>query len=878
METTTLAANNPSLSKPISWHAFLYSGPNVLLGDGKPHTIDRWVPFWLRWLILLAAAIVGSILSKTGWGEQLAAMMQYAALVAVSLGATFWIVVGVANLGAAALWYIPLGRLRSPSGLSFAKAVNFVNRHAGHVEALFVWLVLALILVPDLRCQLPLFWAVFLLGLAIVNMLAFTLARVMETEKPGASLWEPLSVEKLHLYRRPVIYGVTFVGLILLVVMAPSQAWKLVPLVLAILAGLVPRLILYRPQRTRRGPPDELKTVWKEFQRAQTAIARRWDAALGPLVIILFLGGIIVLSVVWKQQYDHLAESANGGPPSGACGSERGGPARAVEASLFLFADTQLHELGGKRFAGQTELADAVVPVAVRPVELDLLSAPTLRRFGELYRQRKGAPDAPPTIGWAHLGDVADLGCKNEMARIWPLFKSFGPPAGLAPGNHDSSFTGNFFWNPFWSDACHVRPVDASELGPWDVTGAPSEAGGWGGGAGAVRGQNGPLDKMETNRRLLKIIEQNQRSVARTTTPFLAAFEGRGGALVSVSPLGVIHHQGKERGLIGVFVDTADGGAFDFGVAGLFGTFSSAQERELVSAIRELQRQEKPPYDDPVYIVFAHHPFKEMVWPSSTRFERFMARLDTELAKTHPAVLALVTAHTHHADGRSFCLRNGSKSARRLREIVIGSTIDPPQEGAHLEIGLDARNAASARLTTFPAVARPGKTCGNLPVVSAAACQQRMSRLRETPACASLFERSGDPLGPDCQTLERKLSIWDRLRALRASATGFNPSEIKQAQTERASHLFSCLCRDPRDCTVPQDPLDDLQYAPVLTSLMSKPDKLEELVCLSWAASALQEHKAAGMQMADALRCAFEDEAIPAAKELVATLEVETCR
>jgi hypothetical protein len=29
-----------------------------------------------------------------------------------------------------------------------------------------------------------------------------------------------------------------------------------------------------------------------------------------------------------------------------------------------------------------------------------------------------------------------------------------GRLAGISPGNHDMSFTGNFFWGPFWSAAC----------------------------------------------------------------------------------------------------------------------------------------------------------------------------------------------------------------------------------------------------------------------------------------------------------------------------------------------------------------------------------------------------------------------------------------
>jgi hypothetical protein len=40
----------------------------------------------------------------------------------------------------------------------------------------------------------------------------------------------------------------------------------------------------------------------------------------------------------------------------------------------------------------------------------------------------------------------------------------------------------------------------------------------------------------------------------------------------------------------------------------------------------------------------------------------------------------------------------------------------------------------------------------------------------------------------------------------------------------------------------------------------------------------VQEHKAAGMTMADALRCSFEDTTLSAAREFVAVLEERACR
>ena len=51
-----------------------------------------------------------------------------------------------------------------------------------------------------------------------------------------------------------------------------------------------------------------------------------------------------------------------------------------------------------------------------------------------------------------------------------------------------------------------------------------------------------------------------------------------------------------------------------------------------------------------------------------------------------------------------------------------------------------------------------------------------------------------------------------------------------------------------------------------------------ELACLAWAASAVQAHKAGGMEMTDALRCAFDDGTITAAKDYVAVLKSRECR
>jgi hypothetical protein len=80
---------------------------------------------------------------------------------------------------------------------------------------------------------------------------------------------------------------------------------------------------------------------------------------------------------------------------------------------MFLVSDSQMHELGGQRFPGQMELSDAFVPVALRPVELDVLSFATLDQFGRVFKQLDGHGD----LFWAHLGDFADLSCASELER-----------------------------------------------------------------------------------------------------------------------------------------------------------------------------------------------------------------------------------------------------------------------------------------------------------------------------------------------------------------------------------------------------------------------------------------------------------------------------
>ena len=173
---------------------------------------------------------------------------------------------------------------------------------------------------------------------------------------------------------------------------------------------------------------------------------------------------------------------------------------------------------------------------------------------------------------------------------------------------------------------------------------------------------------------------------------------------------------------------------------------------------------------------------------------------------------------------------------------------------------------------------RAGLTCQSALMPTAARCRSLVAGLAARPECEPLFSRSdgGNEPGPACADLERPLSFDEQLRGLVQSGGSDEPADIELGQRRRAQRLLTCACRDER-CPVPADPFEGEAYAGLLEGLAAEPAQLEELTCLAWAASAVQGHKAAGMEMADALRCAFDDPTIPAAQVSVATLEDLPC-
>src|SRR5207253_3225563 len=103
----------------------------------------------------------------------------------------------------------------------------------------------------------------------------------------------------------------------------------------------------------------------------------------------LILIGVAHATADTAEEADLLCEPIDGGSA----------PAPG-NVSLFLVADSQFHELRGERSGGHLELVDDIVPVATRPIELDLLSEATLIHFARVYEALKRAH---PDMRWAHL-------------------------------------------------------------------------------------------------------------------------------------------------------------------------------------------------------------------------------------------------------------------------------------------------------------------------------------------------------------------------------------------------------------------------------------------------------------------------------------------
>ena len=834
-------------------------GPDPAERDDVPHLGDTLLPWPVRCLAVLGVFVAAGVWKDTGLGQQASFGLQYGAAVLVAMVASFWLVILLADLLMAAAWFVRIRpRAEKPFLWEWLQLFTFVNRQIGHLVALLFWMLLVLAAGARLHWQLGGLAAVLFLGAPILNGIARSdwasrfLGADGTSKRTGDLLWR----------RRILIYAATLLAVVLLAAQAPRQLLRLLPLFAAFLPGLALRTVrhLWRNRAVEEesearlragqsgdvpvGPPDPRAA----FRASQARLARAADP-LVPALLLAVVAGLMAISWWQRRQLDQERGALLDGPatPADACARDPGGPAR-TEVELFAMADAQLHELAGEPHPGRLELIDAFVRSATRPTAHDMLAVAAMAHFRALHaRLAADRKEQKRPLWWAHLGDLADVSCRGELARMADLLDGFGPQiAGIAPGNHEGSFTGSLHWSPFWDDACATGLLAKSGLTAELVRRFGAK----------VRAAGGEL-------------------VRRAGSPL----SPRGGSLAAVTPLGLVTHQKSQRGLVGVFLDTSDGGAFDHGMPGTYGALSSGQVDDVLAAIDRLKVRRGGPYADPVYLLFAHFPYDDLARWSQRELDRLVAALDrrpaAESEPDDPRVLALVSGHAHAAGAHDHCVHG-----RVLREVVIGSTTDLPQQAALLEVGPAGdqdRGALALRVRTVHAVAREGRTCDDaVPAVADARCRQIAAALLEEPACRPLLAPAGAP-PRDCQALELPAPLSRRLEALRLSIGPTDPRAHQRAADADATRLLRCLCRDGR-CAVPAHPTRDEAYYPALLELTRNPAHRDEAVCLGWAAAATQEHETWRMTMGEAVRCAFDDPSLPAERVTVALLEGRACR
>jgi hypothetical protein len=343
-------------------------------------------------------------------------------------------------------------------------------------------------------------------------------------------------------------------------------------------------------------------------------------------------------------------------PPGGS--GEMTGP-HQVAARLFVFADTQLHHLFGKRTFAQSPFADRMsFEVAIRPAALDDGADLVLAAF--MAERRDHYPDHQPVF----LGDGADVSCTGELDAFVDVLRRGGAlPALAVTSNHDGYFVGNFTSRDDLDGKLALTDM------PDDWTRACAEPGSF---------ADHRLTKGRAVARLEKMLPD---APLWATSSSWVGSEGpqdhNRAHLYHVRPLG-----GGDPGappVWGLFIDTVDYDEVDLRKtegAGRAGAVSRRQLRFLDRAMFEARGAGAR-----TFVMFGHHPFDELDRRSRDQLLRFL--------DVRPEIIGYVGAHTHTPFERTLRLPGG----RVVPEIIVGSTTDTPSTAELVEVHTAGKTA-----------------------------------------------------------------------------------------------------------------------------------------------------------------------------------------
>lgn len=616
-----------------------------------------------RVVAVVGATALGLLTQRFPHADQQLYVVKFLALVVVSVFCASWPLIAAIEVALGIAWLLVVRRGKATLP---ARLVIDVNRTLGHIETLSPLLVLTILLDAPAGLRFGVFALIVVAG-------ARSLDRIVAAWHNWRHGFEPTAAWLLRARRLPM-YGVTVVGTLWLMALAPLQWRAFLPSTLAVMAGMALRVAAtLQASRRKSGLSDR---QWHQMT----------DVALALAVVGTVGWGAWILSRMPDNSNTMERISA------GQCTPR---PKGQPTISVFMVADSQFHELRGERSAAYLPMVDAVVPVAVRPVLSDLLTGVTLDQFARMYRTY-GERNQSTQLSWAFLGDLGDVGCSTELERYPSYFQGFeaaggsrgpGQLAGIASGNHDNTFSGNFLWHPDWDPACHVAALKAGTR----------------------------LDKQSADRALRGLVTQFGHAGIQlpegTMQCFAAQVEGRS-ALPMISPLGVLPGDvgSPPRPVVGVFLDTGDSALYQFGVAGSQGHVSQMQ--------LDFAKARVP--SDAWVVLFLHHPLEQLSPFSHSRVADFVTGLGTR-------VLLVVSAHTHVS---AFHEKTRLGNVE-LGEFTVGAVIDSTQEGAVLEIRGSA-GQPDVHVYSVPAVHRPDMDCVQLSDVDATSCVDHLAAMAQS--------------------------------------------------------------------------------------------------------------------------------------------------
>lgn len=433
---------------------------------------------------------------------------------------------------------------------------------------------------------------------------------------------------------------------------------------------------------------------------------------------------------------------------------------------IVALGDTQEHLSTGFPLHDNDSAVDAYVEVAQRPPEQALFG----RRLMEFALHSE--PDEP----FLHLGDVMDLSCRIEAARMARIFRESPQPGAILPGNHDGLMFGIYAYGTLgtqpgeppiprehrWNRACR-RGASSTDAGHQTDTEA------------LTKREFIALYIAEHSRRppakpgLQPPLAAGPHSVSwRSPQPddFLSAVEARlvdGGAYADsfiAQRLKLPRAPGATRDTIVVGFDTNQAGFLVDTWDTLMGRSPGDMghiHQDQIDAVTGWVDEARARGD---VVVFAgHHNWQSLSLAARMRVRALMARLDQPLV--------YLSAHTH----TGFWTVHRALASRPLLELNVSSLSDWPLAYRRISFAYDdAAKRIQVRGELMPRGTAPtqtdahlldawnAQTCERSGVASSRIAKEDLALVRQQrDARGSLLEWLVSALEPICETCQAPL-------------------------------------------------------------------------------------------------------------------------